>query len=336
MKKLFYLIVMVTIGFAITSCNNNQRSYDQQKPEINITSEVNPSEGLDLQLVGALIQDGKCKNGEDLERELNADGGINNLDIDGNNSIDYINVTENNPNGNNSARSFDLTTGDESNLTHIATIEVAKVGGEYNVNMSGNQEIYGNNCNYNAHYGPSVGEIMFLSWMFSPRPVYYHPYYYHGYYPSYYGRSYSRPMVVSRSAYNQRTSVQRTTVTKTVTRTTTAPKSSIKSSNQGKVSPSYSSKRTSFNNNSSSSSQKSFQTRNTSKPVSKGGFTKGSSSSSSYSRPSSSSSNSYSRPSSSSSRSSFGSSNKSSFGSSGRSSSSRSSSSSKSRSSSRR
>lgn len=304
---------MATLSIAITSCSqSNQRT--TETPEVNITSDVNPSDGLDLKLVGALLQDGKCKNAEDLEKELNVDGGINNLDLNGDGKIDYINVAENDPKGNSSSRSFDLTTGAGDSLNHIATIDIEKVGKEYNVNLSGNKEIYGDDCYYKSHYGPSMGEMMFFAWMFTPRPLFYHPYYYHGFYPSYYGSGYVRSGIVSRSSYQSRTTTQRKTASTTVTKSTSSPKSSIKSSNKGKTSSSV---RTSINNN--KSSQKSFSKRNTNKSVSKGGFTGNKSSSSSSNRSSSR-------------KSGFGSSGKSSFGSS----SGRSSRSSSSRSSSRR
>ena len=88
----------------ITSCSNksNQTSAQNSKPTININTDVKPSDGLDLKLVGALIQDGKCKNAEELEQELNKEGGINNLDLDNDGKIDYINVTEIDPKNNNS------------------------------------------------------------------------------------------------------------------------------------------------------------------------------------------------------------------------------------------
>jgi hypothetical protein len=274
------------------SCSENQN-----KPEINITTTVSPSDGLDLKLVGALIQDGKCKDAQSLEDTLNKPNGINNLDLDNDKSIDYINVTENDSKGNQNAKSFDLTTGKEDNVTHIATIEVQKVGNEYQINMAGNQQVYGNNCNYTSHCGPTFGEMMFCMWLFQPRPMWHHPYYYGGYYPSYYGRGYVRPVVVQHNVYVQRTTTIRQS-TKNITPTKTSS-CSVKSPNINKCS---SSTRTSINNH--QQSMKAMSTRSSSSPVSKGGFSSKSSSSSSSSRPSSSSS-SYRSSSSSSSRSSF-------------------------------
>ena len=297
MKKINFLLIMAVIVMAFSSCNNQSQQVPQSNYDINVNSDIKPSDGLDLKLVASLIQGNACKSAEDFEKEINKSGGINNLDLNGDGAVDYINVSENDPKGSKAERSFDLTTGKGDSLTHIATINIQKQNDNYVVNMSGNKQVYGNNCNYQSSYSSGMGDMLFLYWMFAPRPLFYHPYYYYGYYPRYYGSGYMMPRVVSNASYNSRTTVQRQTVTKTV-KTTSAPSaSSIKSSNQGK---------TSFSNN--SVSQKQFNTRNTNNSVSKGGF---GNSSNSYSKPSTSSS-SYSKPSSSSG--SFGSSSSKSFG----------------------
>ena len=264
-------MTLIAVMVCMMSCGNSQTSSGQNKPEINVTTSVSPSDGLDVKLVGALIQEGKCNNAEELEKEINKEGGINNLDLDNDGKTDYVNVTENDPKGSTTARSFDLTTGKEGNITHIATVEVEKVGDSYQVHMSGNEQIYGPNYNHTMQCGPTFGQMLFAAWLFHPRPLFYHPFYYPGFYPHYYGAGYMRPMVVSRAAYNSRTSTQRTTVTKTVTKSSPNRTSSVKSSNAGKVSPSA---RTSINNN--NKSQKSFQKRDANKQVQKGGFTKNS------------------------------------------------------------
>lgn len=302
MKRLFTSTFAILLSaLLIVGCSSETKQV-KKSPEVNITTTVNPADGLDLKLVGALLQDGKVTDAASLEKEINKKGGINNLDLDGNGEVDYINVSENDPQGNTRARSFDLTTGNGDNTTFLASVEVEKGGGDtYNIHMSGSEAVYGSNAHYTSTYRPSVGQMMFYAWLFSPRPVYYHAPYYHGYYPTYY-----RPVtVVSRTAYSQRTVTQRTTVQKTVKKSTTPRTSTIKSSNKGKTSAKA---RTSINNH--KKSQKDFKARDTKKSVNKGGFTKGktgsatqkksSTSSSSSTRPSSTSRSSSSRSSSSS------------------------------------
>lgn len=229
MKNIFKLFLLATV-LMFASCKEKTTPTQQKTPEVNIVSTVSPADGLDLKLVGSLFQDGKVTDAASLEKELNKEGGINNLDLDGNGKTDYINVSENT--GTSTVKSLDLTTGNEKDPTHIATVEVEKgTDGQYNVHMSGSESLYGPNTTYRSSFTPSVSEMLFYSWLFSNRPVYYHRPYYHGYYPPYY----SPRVVVSRSVYTKRTTVHRTKVSKTVTKTKSyTPKT--KSKNVGKTS----------------------------------------------------------------------------------------------------
>ena len=269
MSKFLLGVAMVLIAvMTMPSCSNEQA---RVVPEVNITSAVNSADGLDFQLVGGLFQDGTVQDANSLEQELNKDGGINNLDLNGDGDIDFINVSENE--GNATAKSFDLTAGEGDESTYLGTVEVEKgADGTYNIHMNGSEEVYGSDYQYSSNYRPSVGQMLFYSWLFSPRPRYYHSPYYRGHYPSYYGGT---RIVVGRSAYMQRTSTQRTTTKRTVTKNTKPRKSTIKSKNKGKVGKSA---RKSISNN--KKSQKSFKKRNTNKAVKKGGFSKNKSSAS--------------------------------------------------------
>lgn len=221
----YFKFVIVILIFTLMSC-------DQQtpKPEVNITTAINPSDGLDFKLVGALFQDGVVTNAESLEKELNKAEGINNLDLDSNGKTDYINISENEGDG--QTKSFDLTTGDTADPTYVGTVEVEKTTtGTYNINMAGSEQIYGSNYHYNTSFNPSLSEMMFYNWMFSPRARYYHQPYHYGYYPSYY----SPRVVVNRTTYVSRTSVQRTK-TKSNYKRNKNYKPKTKSSNRGKVS----------------------------------------------------------------------------------------------------
>lgn len=261
MKNLFKYLVLFT-AILVTSCAGESRKSVEKTPEVNIVSSVSPSDGLDLKLVGSLFQNGSVKDAESLQKELNKAGGINNLDLDGDGNTDFINVSENA--GTSSVKSFDLTTGAESSLTHIATIEIEKgTNGEYNIHMSGSETVYGNGHSYRSSFTPSVGELMFYHWLFSPRPIYYHRPYYHGYYPTYYA---PRP-VVSRAVYTRRTTVQRTRVNKTVTKNSSYKPKTV-SKNKGKISNKA---RKSIRN--SKTANKKFKKQN-SKGLNKGGFTK--------------------------------------------------------------
>ena len=268
MKKILFLFLSVAL---LVSCSNDKQVV-KKTPEVNITSAVNPADGLDFKLVGALFQEGKVTNAETLESELNKEGGINNLDLNGDEKTDYINVSENEAVG--EFRSFDLTTGDEADATFIGSVEVEKsADGNFNIHMSGSEEIYGANSHYQVSHRPSVSQMMLYSWMFSPRPRYYHRPYYMGHYPSYY-----HPIrVVPMGAYNSRTSVQRTTTSTSVTKSKTAYKSKTKSANKGKTSKATKAKmakakKASARSKASTSKGKAFNKKNTNKGYKGGGF----------------------------------------------------------------
>jgi hypothetical protein len=145
----------------------------------------------------------------------------------------------------------------------LADIQITPTGNNSaNVAISGNQNYYGSNY----YYESQVSNMLLLSWLLMPHPMYYHTGYYYGHYPSYY-RSYP---VVSRNVYTQRTS----TVTRTTTYTKPASYTKTTTNTQpaaAKAAPAP------------ATSQKSFQARDTSKKVGSGGFGKSSPSSGSRS-----------------------------------------------------
>lgn len=267
MRKIIYAFLVTAL---LVSCSDKKEI--KKTPEVNITSAVNPADGLDFKLVGALFQEGKVTDAESLEKELNREGGINNLDLDGDGKTDFINVSENKPEGN--FRSFDLTTGDENETTFIGTVEVEKGSDNtYNIHMSGSESLYGPDAHYTVVHRPSIGEMMFYSWLFAPRPLFYHRPYYGGFYPHYY-----HPVaVVPRGAYAQRTVSQRTVTTKTVTKSKTPYKSKTTSANKGKTSTASKAtldkaKKAQTRSTASSQKGKSFTNKNTNNNYKGGGF----------------------------------------------------------------
>ena len=140
------------------------------------------AEGLDLTAVGELFR--KCANSEKFEKELNdQDNGINNLDLNEDGEVDYLRVVEQ---SSNQTRIVILQVPlGEKDFQDVATLEVEKQGSNYNVQIHGNEQIYGVN---HYVYPPRIrwGTVGFVSWLFAPR---YRPYvspYRYGYYPSYY------------------------------------------------------------------------------------------------------------------------------------------------------
>ena len=313
MKK---LVCMLSLVSALVSCNGNTNrsngsvyvaDYSPSQSSVTVTPEVeNLGQGLDLQMLGEMVK--SSTSAQDVEDKLNSNGSINNLDLDNDGNVDYVKVTEY---GSGSSRGLSFTVDLAGGQTQeIATIQIDNASNNYaNMNIQGNQNLYGNSGYYTSRY--SVGDILLMHYLFAPHRYYVSPYRY-GYYPRAYHPYHSVPMHSYRSRVV--TSTRTTRIIKT-----TRPSSSvsrISSPNANKYSSSVTSRATSMAR--PTTSQKSFRTTSSanSRP-STGGF-----GSSSTTRRSSSSSSSYSSsPSRSSSRSSssFGSSSRSSYGGSSRS-----------------
>jgi uncharacterized membrane protein YgcG len=227
MKKTI-LALTFACTLALTSCGPNQ-NYNTgggqvyvnppSQPNVVVTPEAtNLGDNLDLQALGEMVK--TSTSAQDIEKKLNASGSINNLDLDNDGNVDYIQVTEYGT-GDDRGFSFTVNLADGSKQ-EVATVALQKSAGNVAMNIQGNQQVYGNNAYYQSNY--SLSDLMIMSYLMSYHRPYYSPYHY-GYYPSYYHSYHSVP----RAAY--RSTVSTTTRTSKITRTTTRPKSSISSPN---------------------------------------------------------------------------------------------------------
>ena len=227
--------------------------------QVNVTTLSSAADGLDLQAVAELLK--KADTAEKFESLLNDPAeGLNNLDLDEDNNVDFIKVTEY---GEGDSTGFSLTVdmggGDEQEL---ATIDMVKsAGGDIDVEMQGNEQIYGANSYYHRRYG--LTEMLLFGYMFRPHRPYFSPYYY-GFYPGFY-RPYG---VVGVGVYRTRTSgvVSRST-TQVSRKSGSTATNKATSPNKGKTSGKIKAPL-----KSPSASQKSFQSRNPSKQVKSGAF----------------------------------------------------------------
>lgn len=293
MKKLFTAMACLTIVL-LTSCDSNQNDgqvyvNSPQSSDAYVTPVAsNLGDNLNLQALGELVK--SSQNATEIENKLNQPNSINNLDLDGDNKVDYIKVTEYGTTTKGFSFTVDLPGGQSQ---EVATVELQQSQNQQQaaMNIQGNQNLYGNNNYYSSNF--TMTDLLIWHYLFYPHPYYMSPYHY-GYYPNYY-HSYG---MVSRGAYSGR--VGYSTRTSKITRTTTTSRPVSSSPNKNLSSPIVNSRAKSLS--SPTRSQKSFSTTSNSRP-STSGFGNRSSSSSSSSRSSSSSS-----------RSSFGSSSHSSGG----------------------
>lgn len=265
-----YLAIFFFVIVIWSFCSDSNARQDDYY-DVNVQTIVPAAEGLDLKAVGELLK--KAETAEELETLLNSPAqGVNNLDLNADGKVDYINVTEY---GTEKVKGFSLSTQPASGETQeLATIEVEKVSDKQaKMQIQGNEQIYGSNHYHHSSFG--LTDMLIMSYLFRPHGFYGSPYGY-GRYPG----SYSSYATTSRSNYANRTRTATSGSSFQSSRSSTI-NSNTKSPNAGKSAKSV---RAPLRN--PSSSQKSFQAKSRTSSRS-GGF--GRSSSSSSSRRSSSS-----------------------------------------------
>ena len=220
------LTIIVAIFFFVLAGYHLGSAQDKDVTIVAPTSEA--AEGLDLKAVSEIFKD--SKNLEEFEKALNdPENGVNNLDLDENEEVDYIRVVEESAEGTHLII-LQVPLGKDE-FQDVATIEVEKNGDEeYNMEIHGNEDIYG----VDYYVEPTVIHIHtwpVILWLYGPH---YHPYrsiYYWGYYPRWW-KSY-HPVTVN--VYHTRTirytghttfRVTKTSRVKTVNRVKYKPHSS--------------------------------------------------------------------------------------------------------------
>lgn len=139
------------------------------------------SDNLDLKAVASIF--GDSRDLEDFERRLNdPEIQLSNLDLNGDNRVDYLRVIE--ATENNTHLIIIQSVLGEDTFQDVATIEVEKGrGNNVQVQVVGDVYMYGQNYIYEPVY-VSRPVIYDVFWASSYRP-YYSPWYW-GYYPTYY------------------------------------------------------------------------------------------------------------------------------------------------------
>lgn len=252
------IIVMFLLMWGCATCMTPRRQATTTSTDTTINVISSASDGLDLKALGQLVSE--VSSAEDLERKINKPNSINNLDLDDDGQVDFISVTEY---GNKTDEfGFSLTAEPaKGEVQEVATIEVIKEEQRATLQVHGNQHIYGSGHHYSAGY--TIGGLLLMSYLLRPHP-FYMPTYGFGRYPGYYS-SYS---TVHRGSYQSRVSGMGSSVSRASA--SNVKSTSITNPNKGKVAQSGIKKSLAK----PTASQKSFQARNASKSVGKGGFGK--------------------------------------------------------------
>ena len=253
-------ILLIAISF-LWPAGKSENNYN-----VNVQTMVYGGDGLDLATIGSLLK--KAENAEELEKLLNdPKTGINNLDLNEDGKVDYVKVTEY---GNDNSKGFSLTVEPiAGEIQEVATIDIEKSGDKAEVEVHGNEQIYGQNHYHRSSFG--VTDMLFMYWLFRPHPFYMSPWG-HGRYPG----NYNAYNTVSNKDYQNRTAGRRDlnkTSSSKMKGKATSPNAG-KSATRGIKAPLKKPSR----------SQKSFQKSNPSRQMTKSRF--GRSSSSRPSRPS--------------------------------------------------
>ncbi len=203
--KLTTTIVITTLF--LMACNSTQSDKTAlTTPDPNVIAENDTDidgdyarDNLDLGAVGALLE--KSKDAENFEYLLNADNRVNNLDLNGDGYVDYISVAEYDDRDSNQ-RGFTLY--DRFGPNEIQ--EVARILFDRDrtdnrgarVWLSGNEQLYGDNYNYETNWLDKSLNI--VSWAFSDRNNSYQSPYYYDNYPN----NYTAYRVVETPVYRTR------------------------------------------------------------------------------------------------------------------------------------
>lgn len=198
-------LLLLMIGFCVAYAQDNVTI-------VAPTSEA--AEGLDLHTVSELFQ--ISENLEEFEKALNdPEEGINNLDLDENGDVDYIRVVEEVA-GDTHVIILQAALG-EDQFQDVATIEIEKAEGddEYNMQVHGNDDIYGEHY-YVAPTHVHIHSWPIIVWIYGPAYRPYRSAFYFGFYPRWW-RPY-RPVTIN--VYRTRTVKFTKRTTFSVTRTT--------------------------------------------------------------------------------------------------------------------
>jgi hypothetical protein len=202
------LVVVVGIAVAVTACSGRKdyRSPGPVKAQVEYKMEAAE---FDLETVVGLLKTKQVKDAEALQKKINdPESGINNVDLDGDKMVDFVTVKE--ERHSDSQRQLDFLAFPSSKSgadpTPIASVSFQIGQDNQQLTVAGAYPSYvngyaGSSYVYTVPYtGPSFGEMLFLSWMFSPRPVYmYAPYHTFGYRP--YGVMAPSSLVTRRTSY---------------------------------------------------------------------------------------------------------------------------------------
>jgi len=208
MKSHGKLALILGLAVAVGACNS-RKDYRSPGPVTTKVEYKMDAAEFDLETVVGLLKTKQVKDAEELQKRVNApESGINNVDLDGDKMVDFIAVKE--ERHGDSQRQLDFlafpSSKNGSDPTPVASVSFQVGQDSQQLTVVGAYPNYVNgyasaSYAYSVPYaGPTFGEMLFLSWLFSPRPVFmYAPYHTFGYRP--YGVVAPSSIVTRRTTY---------------------------------------------------------------------------------------------------------------------------------------
>lgn len=236
LKIAIVLILLLNGAYSLSKWLSTDSTPESVEFELPPPSQA--SEGLNLAALTTITKE--VRSGQELERRLNEKGGINNLDLNDDKKVDYIQVSEFGDVKNKIG--YSLTIEPEKNQSQeVATIEIEKNGDKAEIQVIGNEQIYGSGAIYND-WAPierektsvqtqgSTGAVAQSNY-FHPRPLWASPFHF-GYYPPYYGFF---PLIAHSMYMGRMNTMVHTTVNRGVNQHQQTSNKKITSPNSGKT-----------------------------------------------------------------------------------------------------
>ncbi len=187
------MILVLNVLFSLV----NWMSAEEPAPgyQLQVQQEIPPpqaAEGLDLQALTVMTKE--IRSGQELERRLNEKGSINNLDLNDDSKVDYLFVQEFGDVKNKIGYSLTVQP-QKDEIQEVATVTVEKNGDRAEIQVVGNEQIYGEQAIFNDWTAIEREQLpekssggqhapMYHSY-FYPRPLWLSPFFF-GFYPGYY------------------------------------------------------------------------------------------------------------------------------------------------------
>ncbi|MHA2280113.1 MAG: tail fiber domain-containing protein [Promethearchaeota archaeon] len=178
------LVAFVAMTFAVVGCDSDRhhtRHTTQTQTQKKVQASLLSFEDFDLETVVGLIKQDKVNGAEELEKFINSDNGISNVDTDKDGKLDYIRVVEGRDG---QAITLDMVAvGSNKEEVTVANLRFTQNTTSNDMTVEGAYPNYvgGYDSHYYSyhrphHHGMTAGQAVFLMWLMTPsRSMYMHP-----------------------------------------------------------------------------------------------------------------------------------------------------------------